>query len=114
MILEIGEKVHVITRRLFETDLRRHFIGEVIRINETAALIEGYTFIFDNSKNQYIRRPEKRSRIVGIADSGYIINLLPVTADPVDAKYVQSKENKLVVSDGKTFSLEINEFGASR
>jgi hypothetical protein len=37
--------------------------------------IEGYAFIFDNTSGRYIRRPEKRIRIIGLADSGNIINV---------------------------------------
>jgi hypothetical protein len=75
------------------------------------ARVAGYVFIFDYSANEYIRRPEKRLRIIGLADSGNIINLLPVPADIEKAEYTQSRENKLVVTDNKTFTLDINEFG---
>lgn len=34
MILEPGEKVHVIVGRNFEADLRRHFVGEVVAAAE--------------------------------------------------------------------------------
>ncbi len=75
------------------------------------ARVAGYVFIFDYSTNEYIRRPEKRLRIIGLADSGNIINVLPVTADIEKAEYTQSRENKLVVTDNKTFTLDTNEFG---
>ena len=29
MVLQSGEKVHIVTRRMFDGDLRRHFAGEV-------------------------------------------------------------------------------------
>ena len=29
MVVEPGEKLFIVTRRLFEGDLRRHFVGEV-------------------------------------------------------------------------------------
>ncbi len=35
MVLAQGEKVHVILRRNFEGDLRRHFVGEIIAASET-------------------------------------------------------------------------------
>lgn len=114
MILEKGEKIHIVTRRTLENDLRRHFIGEIIDVSEVLARIEGYAFIFDAGKNQYVRRQDKRTRIFGLADSGQIINVLPVDADVERAKYVQSPMNLLVVTDGITFSLEINEFSSTR
>lgn len=114
MILEPGEKIHVITRRHFENDLRRHFIGEIIKTSEVAVRVEGYAFVLDTSLNQFIKRKQKRTRIFGLADSGNIINVLPTDADLELAKYTQTKENVLVVTDGKTFALDINEFGSNR
>jgi hypothetical protein len=35
MTLKNGEKVFIIARQLFEKDLRRHFVGEVIESSET-------------------------------------------------------------------------------
>ena len=114
MILEPGEKIHIITRRTFEGDLRRHFIGEVRKTSEIAIRVEGYAFVFDASLNQYSKRPEKRTRILGLADNGNIINILPTNANLELSKYVQSKERVLVVTDGLSFSLDINEFGSNR
>nr|MDA3971181.1 hypothetical protein [Desulfobulbaceae bacterium] len=111
MILELGEKIHLVVRRKFKDDLRRHFIGEVLVADSSVARVAGYVFFFDYSTNEYKRRPEKRIRIIGLADSGNIINVLPATADIEKAEYTQSRENKLVVTDNMTFTLEINEFG---
>ena len=113
MVLDQGEKIHIIMRRNFESDLRRHFIGEVVIANDTLARVEGYTFVLDFSSGRYIRRPERRLRIIGLTDSGNIINVLPSNANIEEAQYTQSQDSKLVVSDGKTFSLDINEFGMS-
>lgn len=114
MILKVGEKVHVIIRRNFESDLRRHFLGEVTEVSGTLARITGFAFVLDNVTNQYVRRPDRRTRIIGLAESGYIINILPEQADIDNARYTQTKESKMAVTDGKTFALDINEFGASR
>jgi hypothetical protein len=32
MLLDIGERVHVIERRLFDTDVRRQFFGVIERV----------------------------------------------------------------------------------
>lgn len=50
MIIKISEKVHVVVRRTFETDLRRHFIGEIKVANNSIVRIEGYFLVFDKSK----------------------------------------------------------------
>ena len=114
MILEQGEKVHIIIRRNFEGDLRRHFIGEIVAANNTLARVTGYAFVLDNTTVQFVRRPEKRMRLFGLAESGTIINILPLNTDVESSLYKQSPEGKLVVTDSKNFTLDINEFGSSR
>jgi uncharacterized protein YjeT (DUF2065 family) len=77
MLVNKGEKIHVMTRRMFEGDLWRHFAGEVMEASEVGVRIEGYVFVFDTAKNQFVKRPEKRIRIIGIMDSGHIIKVIP-------------------------------------
>lgn len=48
--LDIGEKVHIIERRYFEEDLRRHLVGEVVKSTENAIRVEGHVWIFDKVK----------------------------------------------------------------
>ena len=114
MILEPGEKIHVIVRRNFESDMRRHFIGEILATDINLARVAGYAFVLDNMSGQFVRRPEERIRIIALTDSGNIINVLPGEADIENSQYKQSKEGKLMVTDSKTFSLDINEFSSSR
>ena len=113
MLLEQGEKIHVVQRRSFETDLRRHFVGEVMNVTEWAVRAKGYKFVFDKGKNQYFRLPELRTRIIPLTDASMIINVLPRTAKVDKASYTLNNAARLVVTDGETFSLDINEFGFS-
>ena len=114
MLLEPGDKVHVITRRLFEADLRRHFVGEVQAVTESTVSLSGYVFVFDTGSNQFLRRPSRRVRIVGLADSGQILNMIPQAVKIEELSYEMSAENRLVITDGHSFSLDINEFSALR
>jgi len=34
MVLTAGDKVHVVLRRGFESDIRRHFVGEVTHTSD--------------------------------------------------------------------------------
>ncbi|MBU2549116.1 MAG: hypothetical protein KKB20_11920 [Proteobacteria bacterium] len=47
MLLQPNEKIHVIFRRLFSEDVRRHFAGQVIFVTDQAARVQGFVFIFD-------------------------------------------------------------------
>lgn len=36
-VLRVGTKTHIVTRRLFETDLRRHFVGTIRGVHASPA-----------------------------------------------------------------------------
>ncbi|MCA9403422.1 MAG: hypothetical protein KC897_06550 [Candidatus Omnitrophica bacterium] len=111
MILEKGEKIHVITRRLFDGDLRRHFIGEVKAASDWAARVEGYVFVYDSGISQFARREELRTRIISISDFGQIINVIPSRVELQRLEYKFNAQQRLVLTDGADFHLDINEFG---
>jgi hypothetical protein len=110
MLLKPGEKIHVITRRYFDGDLRRHFAGQVVTATESTARVQGYTFVFYPGPNEYVRRPDLRERIIALSDAGNIINVIPQEVNLEDLVYRPSEQNRLVVTDRKSFSLDINEF----
>lgn len=114
MILKPGEKIHVIARRLFEGEVRRHFVGVVKDANERTARLEGYVFVFDGGRNEFVRKEDRRVKLVSIGESGFIMNVLPDDVCIDDLQYVQNQDGKTVVSDGKGFTLDVNEFGANR
>jgi hypothetical protein len=109
-VIELGDKLHIITRRLFHDDIRRHFAGEVTNRSSELYELQGYTFGFNSSSNQYSKRPELRTRIYSLGEAGYIVNKLPREIDIASLKY-QVVEKRLVVTDLAGFSLDINEFG---
>ena len=112
MIIEKGNKVHVIYRALYENSTRRHFLGEVLEAEGTLCRLEGYVFIYDPKSSMFVRKPEKRVTIIDLAESGYIVNVIntQVNLDKVSYKYEQ--DVGLVATDGSSFTLNINEFGA--
>ncbi|MFC1780981.1 hypothetical protein ACFLZ8_01780 [Planctomycetota bacterium] len=114
MILEPGEKVHVIMRRHFETDLRRNFIGEVVAAAECVATVKGHAVVYNSVNNQYEIKPDTRVRIISLTDALNIINIIPRHAKIENTKYVLSADHRLIVTDGESFTLDINEFGISR
>ena len=114
MLISVGEKLHVITRRLFDGDLRRHFAGVVTAVEGDIVRLEGYVFVFDTRTNTWDRRDERRTRIVGLGDSGHIIKVIPGEVDLRDLNYQMDATRHLVVTDGKKFALDINEFGSQR
>ena len=112
-VVETGDKLHIMTRRLFEDDLRRHFVGEVISSTDSLVEVRGYTFILDSGTNEYTRLPGERTRLFSLGEAGHIVNKIPKDVELSAISY-QNRDNRLVVTDGGSFSLAINEFGSGR
>lgn len=114
MIIKTGEKLHVITRRLFDGDVRRHFSGVVTEVEGALVRLEGYVFVFEGGTNSWIKRPEKRTRILSVGDSGHIVKVMPQNVDLEALTYKLSPAKHMCVTDEKEYWLDINEFGAQR
>lgn len=112
-VIAIGDKLHIMTRRIFENDIRRHFIGEVTSADVGIVEIRGYTFIFHPGANEYRRLPEERTRIFSVGEAGHVVNKIPKDV-VVSAVTYKTVDNRLLIADGRSFSLPINEFGSSR
>lgn len=114
MLIEAGEKVHLIMRRAFESQVRRHFVGEVVAASGSLARVSGYVFIYDDRSAQYVRKNAKRTSIFDLASSGYIVNVIPATTDLEAVGYETIDRTELFFTDGKDFRLNVNEFGVRR
>jgi hypothetical protein len=110
VILDVGEKVHIIERRLFKEDVRRHFIGEVVRSTENDIRVKGYVWTFEPMRG-FNRKPEIRERVIHL-DERLIINIIPPEVNLEEIKYVSSLQKGHVVTDGKSFSLDVTEFAS--
>ena len=53
MILEVGSKLLVVHRRLFENDKSRYFIGKVEHCEDAVARVSGHTWVW--GQTPYIR-----------------------------------------------------------
>lgn len=113
MIIEIGEKLHIMYRTLYENSTRRHFLGEVQAAEGTACRLEGFVFIYDKKSTDFIRKPEKRVTIIDLSESGYVVNIIDKEVNLDDVSYKYARGDGLVATDNKSFSLSINEFGSS-
>ena len=108
-VLSVGEKVHVVFRRLFDGDVRRHFVGEIGAVRGDLVRAVGYTFVFDADTNRYERKPEERTRVFSLT-AEINLNVVPASAD-ISKVFYHRGDNGLVVTDGTEFTLDVNEFG---
>jgi uncharacterized protein YllA (UPF0747 family) len=90
-----------------ETLANEPLMGSIVRLL-------GYTIIFDKTKNVFVKSREVRATIMDLAESGYIVNFIPDDVNIADLIYKYDNEKKLIMTDEKSFTLDINEFGISR
>jgi hypothetical protein len=109
-IVARGEKVHVVYRALYENSTRRHFVGQLIEVDGALCRITGYAFIFDHKTDTFVRRPERRTTIIDLAESGYIVNIIDAGVELENVSYRYLAEVGLSITDGKEFVLNVNEF----
>ncbi len=110
-ILRPGEKIHVMHRRRFEKDVRRHFVGEVEGYEQGLARASGFVFVIDDlSKHLFVKRPDRRTKLLSIGSGDVIVNVIPQTVDVEKVAY-ELNDRSLVVTDGSDWTMEVKEFG---
>jgi hypothetical protein len=114
MILKPGEKIHMVVRRAFVQDIRRHFIGEVMDATESVVRAEGHAYLFDTNTNLFIKKHYSHVRIFSLVDGVNIICVLPRTANLKKIAYRFTEKNRMVLTDGESLSMDVNEFGVNR
>lgn len=106
--LEPQDNVLIITRRLFAGDNRRHFVGTVERYDAGVARVRGYAFVYDVQKGSFAKRKSQRTRVFPL-DNHLVVFILP-EADIGEVRYAADEDSNLVVTDGKNFKLQLDEF----
>lgn len=111
MILQPGEKVHLIHRRRYDKDQRRHFAGEVENYEHGLARIKGYAFVTDDfNKHEFIRRDDMRTKIAPLSSGELIVNIIPDNVDIELIRY-ELQNRQLMVTDG-SWKMDVKEFGS--
>lgn len=108
MILQKGEKIHVIHRRYFEKEPHRHFVGLVDDYENGLARATGHLYTVDAVKFAFFRRPEPRTRLIAVASGDVLVNIIPPEVDLEKVVYLQDKKF-LRVTDGRKWHLDISE-----
>lgn len=113
-MLNKGEKVFVITRRLFNGDRIRQFVGEVLESSNTLIKVRGYVFVHDDFTNEFVRRDDIRTRVISLVDAVNIIMVIPENVLLENVQYELDDLNQRVLTDKESFYMNLNEFGANK
>ncbi len=106
-LLQRGEKIFVVERRLFKEDLKRHFVGEIEFCTQMGFRTKGYPFYYHATAQNYLRKPKQRTRTF-LFQSNLIIYLLPKDCDIESVNYVAT-ERSITLTDRQTFELDVTD-----
>lgn len=109
MILEQGENLLIVHRRLFERDHSRFFVGRVEAYEDGIARVTGYSFARDPDDLVYCRKNECHSKLVSLTSGTLLFYLLPIAIDVAQIQ-LQSLAPGLCLTDGESFSMNISEW----
>lgn len=106
-----NEKVHVIEHRRFESDLRRHFVGEVHYYDSHYLRVAGNLYMFNGSTGLFEKVPPSRTRVFA-NDNRISITVLPSEFDLETAEYSRIGGD-LAFVDKQGLCIEIGVFGTN-
>lgn len=111
MILQPTEKIHVVHRRLFEKDTRKHFVGVVECCENGLVRAVGHVFVIEDAKENIFRRKEElRTRIISLNSQSVYVNVLPPEVNLDEIRY-ENTGHEMHITDGSDWHLDVKEFG---
>jgi len=106
-LLNRGDKVFIVERRLFDQDLRRHFVGEVEACTDVGFRAKGYPFFYHPTAQSYVRKAKPRTRLFPF-HGNLIINVLPRDCDVESVNYLAT-EVGTTLTDRKSFEMDVSD-----
>ena len=108
MLLEAGEKVLVVHRRLFDHDRPRFFVGRVDAYEAGVMRVTGLSYVRDVADGQVAEKREARTKLLSLSSGTLIVYLLPAEAAVESIRFVLDRE-LLTLSDGQGFTMNLTE-----
>lgn len=112
MILQTGDKLLIVHRRLFEKDAARFFVGGVEEYEAGIARVTGHSFVRDTFGNGVFRKEDPRTKLFAIASGTLLVYRLPNSVDLRSLHFIVD-DSHLRLTDAGTFVMDLSEWGHS-
>ena len=109
MLLNQGDKILVIHRRIFESDKSRFFIGEVEAYEAGNAKIKGHTYARDPYTTVVFRKNEERIKIISLSSGTLFVYLLNSTIDLSKLRFDTDSSGSFQLKEGERKIMDLNE-----
>jgi hypothetical protein len=109
-VLDGGDKVLVIHRRLFEGDEHRFFVGVVERCTDAVAVVTGRTWVRDPFSGQVVAKQDERTKLIPLAAGTFVVYRLPAATDAAAVRIEQDgATGRLLLTDDRTLLMDLSE-----
>ncbi|MFT5327403.1 MAG: hypothetical protein ACI8P0_005292 [Planctomycetaceae bacterium] len=108
-LLESGDRVLVVHRRLFERDDNRLFVGEIETIDSGVIHTTGHTFVRDMLEGTVRRKSDTRTKLLSLSSGTLLVYVLPRSFDLQRAE-ICCRETETRLTDGSDFSMNLSEW----
>ena len=109
MILNSGDKLLVVHRRLFAGDAVRFFTCTVKEYEDGIARVTGHTWIRDPVGGNMLRKDDESTKIVALSAGSVMAYVLPLSADMSTLTFEVDDRGGLWLTDGAGFKMDLRE-----
>jgi len=110
MLLEKGDKVLIVHRRLFESDRPRLFMGEVKSYEDGVLKATGRSWtagLFNNG--EFVEKGDPRTKLFALGSGTLIAYELPRELELSTLDFEYDNEDHVWLTDGDTFRMNLTE-----
>ena len=107
-MLNEGDKVLVVHRRLFRGDAAHYLVGRVDAYEAGLVKVTGHSYIRDPYTGRMLEKTEPRTKILALTSGTLIVYQLP-PATVLESLAFTWVEGRLSASDGQGFAMNLGE-----
>ena len=109
MILEKGDKILSVHRRLFAEDQPRYFTGVVERCEVGIAVVTGHSWVREPVQGEIIRKSDRRTKLISLNAGSLFVYLLDPKVRMENLEMRHGPTNEVVLSDGAELAIDLTE-----
>lgn len=109
MILDRGDKVLIVHRRLFDGDSIRFFVGVVDSYEDGIAKVTGHTWIREPFSAALFKKEGARTKIFSISSGTLIVYQLPIATELSSVRFEDDRFGRIWIGDGKDLRIDLSE-----
>lgn len=111
MLLNCGDKVLAVHRRLFEGDQSRYYLGEIVAYENGIAKVEGYSWTMEKMHCRIMRKSGLSTKLLALASGTLIVYQLPDGVDPATVEF-STQGSQILLVHGEDTILDLTEAAA--